>query len=53
MFLEGHIKFLDIVRIVEDVLSMLSLPEPQNIEQVLNTINWAYEKGKEVSLKYA
>ncbi|SNZ16473.1 1-deoxy-D-xylulose-5-phosphate reductoisomerase [Hydrogenobacter hydrogenophilus] len=53
MFLEGHIKFLDIVRIVEDVLSMLSLPEPQNIEQVLNTINWAYQKGKEVSLKYA
>lgn len=53
MFLKGYIKFLDIVRVVEDVLSMLSLPEPQNIEQVLSTINWAYEKGKEVSLKYA
>ncbi len=53
MFLEGHIKFLDIVRVVEDVLSMVSLPEPQNIEQVLNTINWAYQKAKEVSLRYA
>jgi 1-deoxy-D-xylulose-5-phosphate reductoisomerase len=53
MFLKGCIKFLDIVRVVEDVLSMLSLPEPQNLEQVLSTINWAYERGKEVSLKYA
>jgi 1-deoxy-D-xylulose-5-phosphate reductoisomerase len=53
MFLKGYIKFLDIVRVVEDVLSMLSLPEPQNLEQVLSTINWAYERGKEVSLKYA
>jgi 1-deoxy-D-xylulose-5-phosphate reductoisomerase len=53
MFLKGRIKFLDIVRVVEDVLSMLSLPEPQNLEQVLSTINWAYERGKEVSLKYA
>jgi 1-deoxy-D-xylulose-5-phosphate reductoisomerase len=53
MFLKGCIKFLDIVRVVEDVLSMLSLPEPRNLEQVLSTINWAYERGKEVSLKYA
>jgi 1-deoxy-D-xylulose-5-phosphate reductoisomerase len=53
MFLKGRIKFLDIVRVVEDVLSMLSLPEPRNLEQVLSTINWAYERGKEVSLKYA
>jgi 1-deoxy-D-xylulose-5-phosphate reductoisomerase len=53
MFLEGRIGFLDIVHVVEDVLSMLSLPDPENIEQVLSTISWAYQKGKEVYKRYA
>ncbi|MCS7285070.1 MAG: 1-deoxy-D-xylulose-5-phosphate reductoisomerase, partial [Hydrogenobacter thermophilus] len=53
MFLEGRIGFLDIVNVVEDVLSMLSLPDPENIEQVLSTISWAYQKGKEVYKRYA
>lgn len=53
MFLEGKIGFLDIVHVVEDVLSMLSLPDPENIEQVLSTISWAYQKGKEVYKRYA
>ncbi|MEZ0361682.1 MAG: 1-deoxy-D-xylulose-5-phosphate reductoisomerase [Hydrogenobacter sp.] len=52
MFLKGKIGFLDIANLVEDVLSMLNLPDPENIEQLLYIISWAYEKVKEVSERY-
>mgnify|MGYP001770641488 CR=1 FL=1 len=49
LFLEGKIGFLDITHLVEEVLSLVSLPEPQRIEDVLYAIDWAYKKGKELA----
>ncbi|MFN3871003.1 MAG: 1-deoxy-D-xylulose-5-phosphate reductoisomerase [Aquificaceae bacterium] len=50
LFLEGRIGFLQIVELVEEILSLASFKEPQSLEEVLNLINWAYEKGKELVL---
>ncbi|MEZ0336624.1 MAG: 1-deoxy-D-xylulose-5-phosphate reductoisomerase [Aquificaceae bacterium] len=49
LFLEGKIGFLDIVNLVEEVLSSVNFKEPENIEGILNAIQWAYEKGKELA----
>ncbi|RMH03783.1 MAG: 1-deoxy-D-xylulose-5-phosphate reductoisomerase [Aquificota bacterium] len=49
LFLEGKIGFLDITNLVEEVLSLASLPEPERVEDVLYTIDWAYKKGKELA----
>ncbi len=48
LFLQGKIGFLDIVSLVEEVLSSVDLKEPENIEEVLFAIDWAYRKGKEL-----
>lgn len=49
LFLEGKIGFLDIVNLVEEVLSSTTLKEPKNLEEVLQAIEWAYRKGKELA----
>ncbi len=48
LFLEGKIGFLQIVELVEEILSQASFKEPQSLEDVLSLISWAYEKGKEL-----
>ncbi len=49
LFLEGRIGFLDIVSLVEEVLSQVSLPEPKKLEDILEAIDWAYRKGRELA----
>ncbi|MFN3598334.1 MAG: 1-deoxy-D-xylulose-5-phosphate reductoisomerase [Aquificaceae bacterium] len=48
LFLERKIGFLQIVELVEEILSQVSFKEPQSLEDVLSLISWAYEKGKEL-----
>lgn len=49
LFLDGKIGFLDIVSLVEEILSSVNFKEPESIEGILNAIQWAYEKGKELA----
>jgi len=49
LFLDGRIGFLDIVELVEEVLSSVNLPDPKNIDEVLQAIEWAYRKGRELA----
>ncbi len=48
LFLQGKIGFLDIVNLVEEVLSYVNLKDPQSLEDVLYAIDWAYKKGLEL-----
>ncbi len=48
LFLRGRIGFLDIVNLVEEVLSYVNLKDPQSLEDVLYAIDWAYKKGLEL-----
>ncbi|MEJ5339535.1 MAG: 1-deoxy-D-xylulose-5-phosphate reductoisomerase [Aquificaceae bacterium] len=48
LFLQGKIGFLDIVNLVEEVLSSVSLRDPQSLEDVLLAIDWAYRRGMEL-----
>ncbi len=48
LFLQGRIGFLDIVNLVEEILSYVSLKDPKNLEDVLYAIDWAYKKGLEL-----
>ncbi len=48
LFLQGRIGFLDIVNLVEEILSSVSLKDPQSLEDVLSAIDWAYKKGLEL-----
>ncbi len=48
LFLQGRIGFLDIVNLVEEVLSYVNLKDPKNLEDVLYAIDWAYKKGLEL-----
>ncbi len=48
LFLQGRIGFLDIVNLVEEVLSSVNLKDPENLEDVLYAIDWAYRKGMEL-----
>ncbi len=48
LFLRGRIGFLDIVNLVEEILSSVSLKDPQSLEDVLSAIDWAYKKGVEL-----
>ena len=48
LFLQGRIGFLDIVNLVEEILSSVSLKDPQSLEDVLSAIDWAYKKGVEL-----
>jgi hypothetical protein len=34
---------------VEEVLSQVSLPEPKKLEDILEAIDWAYRKGRELA----
>lgn len=49
LFLQGKIGFLDIVNLVEQVLSSVNLKEPASLEEVLEAIEWAYRKGRELA----
>ncbi len=48
LFLQGRIGFLDIVNLVEEILSSVNLKDPQSLEDVLSAIDWACKKGVEL-----
>ncbi len=48
LFLNGKIKFTQIYKIVEEVLSRLNIKDPENVEQIKEAINWGKEKAMEV-----
>ncbi len=48
LFLEEKIGFLDIVDIVEKTLSEVNVPDPESVEEILETIEWAREKVREI-----
>ena len=51
LFLEGKIGFLDIPALIEEVLSSVSLKDPEDLEGILSVIEWSREKAKELSQK--
>ncbi len=48
LFLEGKIGFLDIVELIEKTLSEVSIEDPEDIEGILDAIEWAREKVREI-----
>lgn len=48
LFLGGRIGFIDIVDLVEEILALVTLKEPQSFEDVLFAVQWAYNKGREL-----
>ncbi len=48
LFLEGKIGFLDIVNLIEEVLSSVNIPDPKSIDEILEAINWARRKVREL-----
>ncbi|SHK26341.1 1-deoxy-D-xylulose-5-phosphate reductoisomerase [Thermocrinis minervae] len=53
LFLKGRIKFTQIHLVVEEVLSSVTFKDPENIEDLLKVIDWAYHKGLAVGEKLA
>ena len=49
LFLEGKIGFLDIVDLVEEVLSSVNFPDPKSIDEVIEAVEWAREKVREIA----
>ncbi|MFN3813986.1 MAG: 1-deoxy-D-xylulose-5-phosphate reductoisomerase [Aquificaceae bacterium] len=52
IFLSGKIGFLDIVRLVEEVLYQVNMPSPNTLNQIMEIVKWAYNKGKEIAESY-
>ncbi|MCS7196219.1 MAG: 1-deoxy-D-xylulose-5-phosphate reductoisomerase [Aquificaceae bacterium] len=48
LFLQGRLGFLEVVNLVEEVLSLVNFGEPESFEEVLSAIDWAYKKGQEL-----
>lgn len=48
LFLEGRIGFLDIVELAEKVLSSVNIPDPQDLEGILEAVAWARRKVREI-----
>jgi len=48
LFLEGRVGFLDIVELVEKVLSEVNLPPPEDVGGVISAIEWARLKVREI-----
>ncbi len=54
LFLEGRIGFLDIVDLIERTLSEVNISDPKNVEEILEVIEWARRKVREIyERKYA
>jgi 1-deoxy-D-xylulose-5-phosphate reductoisomerase len=47
LFLEGRIGFLNITELIEEVLGLVNLPEPESVEDILNAVEWARSKVRE------
>ena len=48
LFLEGRIGFLDIVDLIEKVLSSVNIPDLEDLEGILEAIEWARRKVREI-----
>jgi 1-deoxy-D-xylulose-5-phosphate reductoisomerase len=48
LFLEERISFDKIVPLVEDVLSSVSIRDPETVEEIIQAVEWGYRKVDEV-----
>ncbi len=48
LFLQGKIKFTQIYKVVEEVLSSVNLRDPSNIQEIIQAIEWGRERALEV-----
>ncbi len=48
LFLEGKVGFLDIVDLVEKTLSSVNIRDPQDIEGILEAVEWGRRKVREI-----
>ena len=48
LFLEGRIGFLDIVDLIEKTLSSVNIPDPKGLDEIIDTIEWARSKVREI-----
>ena len=48
LFLEERIGFLDIVDLVERTLSEVNIPDPESLEDILEAVEWARRKVREI-----
>lgn len=48
LFLEGKIGFLNIVDLIEKTLSEVNVPDPKSVEEILEAIDWARRKVREI-----
>jgi 1-deoxy-D-xylulose-5-phosphate reductoisomerase len=48
LFLEERISFDKIVPLVEEVLSSVSIRDPETIEEIIQAVEWGYKKVDEV-----
>ena len=48
LFLEGKIGFLDIIELIEKALSSVSIPDPEDLEGILEAIEWARAKVRDI-----
>jgi 1-deoxy-D-xylulose 5-phosphate reductoisomerase len=46
--LEERISFDKIVPLVEDVLSSVSIRDPETVEEIIQAVKWGYKKVDEV-----
>ncbi len=51
LFLKGDIGFLQITDIIEEVLGSVNLPDPRSVEDVLEAIEWARRRAREIARK--
>ena len=48
LFLEGRIGFLDIVELIERTLSEVNIEDPEDIDEILDAIEWARRKLRDI-----
>jgi len=48
LFLEERISFDKIVPLVEEVLSSVSIRDPETVEEIIQAVEWGYKKVDEV-----
>jgi len=48
LFLERKISFLDIADLIEETLSEVNIQDPQNVEEILEAVEWGRKKVREL-----
>ncbi|GAB6065601.1 1-deoxy-D-xylulose-5-phosphate reductoisomerase [Aquifex pyrophilus] len=48
LFLEEKISFLDIADLIEEALSEVNIKDPENVEEILEAVEWGRQKVREI-----